>query len=164
MNLAAFLAQELKLEGANTIKTLGRVDFTKADWKPHEKSFGFKDLAVHIADLINWPARIIQSDVLDFATEDLSRPDINTVADLTQYAQQQVDATLAALEQWEEADFQTTWTLKHGDYVIMQMPKVMAIRYICQNHIIHHRAQLSVYLRMLDIPVPALYGPSADEK
>lgn len=164
MNIAQFLAEELKLEGANTIKTLARVDFDKSGWKPHEKSFGFKDLAVHIADLMNWPERIIKADTLDFATEDLSRPDINTVADLTAYAQKQMDQTLAAFANWNEADFQTVWTLKHGDYVIMQMPKAMAIRYICQNHIIHHRAQLTVYMRELNIPVPALYGPSADEK
>jgi uncharacterized damage-inducible protein DinB len=164
MNLATFLIEELKIEGANTIKTLGRVDFSKADWKPHDKSFGFKDLAVHIADLLNWPARIVANDTLDFATEDLSRPEINTAEDLKAYAQKNIEKTITAFENWAEADYETVWTLKHGDFIIMQMPKVMAIRYICQNHIIHHRAQLSVYLRLLDIPVPALYGPSADEK
>lgn len=164
MNLATFLAQELQIEGASTIKTLSRLDFNKADWKPHEKSMSFKDLAIHTAELSNWPARIIAKDTLDFATDYMPRPDINTVEDLVAYAEKLIAETQKAFENWDEADYENIWTLKHGEHIIMQMPKVMAIRYICQNHIIHHRAQLSVYLRMLDIPVPALYGPSADEK
>ncbi len=163
MNIAQFLLQELQLENKSTSNTLKRVDFAKADWKPHSKSMGFVQLAKHIADLCDWPARIINSDVLDFQTEDLSSPDIDSAATLVAYAENNMQKTMAALEKWEESDFQTIWTLKSGDHVIMQMPKALAIRYICQNHILHHRAQLTTYLRQLDIPVPALYGPSADE-
>lgn len=164
MNISSFLAQELQIEGANTLKTLSRVDLSKADWKPHEKSMDFKSLAIHIAELLNWPARIIQKDSLDFATDYEPRPEINSIEELIAFSEKNIAETNAALSSWDESDYETVWTLKHGDYIIMQMPKAMAIRYICQNHIIHHRAQLSVYLRMLDIPVPGLYGPSADEK
>ncbi len=164
MNIASFLAQELKIEGANTVKTLSRIDFSNGDWKPHTKSMDFKSLAIHVAELLDWPARIIAKDSLDFATDYVKRPEINTVEELVSFAENNISATHKALEIWNESDYETIWTLKHGDHIIMQMPKAMAIRFICQNHIIHHRAQLSVYLRMLDIPVPGLYGPSADEK
>ncbi|OJU73740.1 MAG: hypothetical protein BGO09_06440 [Bacteroidetes bacterium 47-18] len=163
MTIAAFLIKELEKEGASTLKTLARVDFEKGDWKPHEKSMGFLTLATHVADLCSWPARIIKSDILDFATEDLSRPEIKSAEELAAYAEANLKQTREALESWDESDYETLWTLKVKDQVLMQLPKVMAIRFICQNHIIHHRAQLSVYLRLLDIPVPAIYGPSADE-
>ncbi len=164
MNIAAFLAQELQIEGAGTIKTLARVDFSKADWKPHAKSMEFKALAIHICEMLDWPAHVIAKDTLDFATDFQERPVVNTVEELVALAETKLAATQKAFETWEEADYETLWTLKHGDHIIMQMPKAMAIRFICQNHIIHHRAQLTVYLRLLDIPVPGLYGPSADEK
>ena len=164
MNIATFLAQELTIEAAGTLKTLSRVDFSHSDFAPHEKSMKFKALAIHVAELLNWPARIIQKDSLDFATDYGARPQFDTVEELVAFAEKNIQETQAAFATWSEDDYETIWTLKHGDHIIMQMPKAMAIRFICQNHIIHHRAQLSVYLRMLDIPVPALYGPSADEK
>lgn len=163
MNIATFLQQELEQEGVSVLKTLARVDFDKADWKPHEKNMGFLTLATHVADLCNWPARIIKSDTLDFATEDLSGPEIKNAEDLVAYAQSNLQQTLDALANWDESDYETLWTLRVKEQVLMQQPKVMAIRRICQNHIIHHRAQLTIYLRMLNIPVPAIYGPSADE-
>lgn len=164
MDIKALLIGELEIEGKGVLKTLSRINFEKADWKPHEKNMGFLQLATHLADLCNWPARIIKKDTLDFVTEDLSRPEINNAEDLVAYANAQLEETKAALASWNENDYETVWTLKSGDNIIMQMPKAMAIRFICQNHIIHHRAQLGVYFRLLDIPVPALYGISADEK
>lgn len=163
MNIATFLKQELEQEKAAVLKTLERVDFEKGNWKPHEKSMGIITLATHVADLCNWPARIIQRDTLDFSTEDLSRPDIQSGTALAAYAASNLSQTMDALDHWDAIDYETVWTLRVKDQVLMQLPKAMAIRRICQNHIIHHRAQLTVYLRMLDIPVPAIYGPSADE-
>lgn len=164
MNISELLAQELQIEGANTIKLLARVDFSKADWKPHTKSMNFKDLAIHTAELLNWAARVIDKDTLDFAIDNIVRPEVSSVEELVALCEKNIAESQAAFANWNESDYETIWTLRHGEHIIMQMPKAMAIRYICQNHIIHHRAQLSVYLRMLDIPVPGLYGPSADER
>lgn len=164
MTVQELFKQEYLHEAPGIIKTLERVDFAHADWKPHEKSMSLLNLAIHVAELCDWAAYIIAEDTLDFATANFTRPTIENSAALAAYAQEKIDKSIAAFDQWKDDDLQTLWTLKHGEHILMQAPKAMAIRTICQNHIIHHRAQLTVYLRELNIPVPGLYGPSADEK
>src|SRR5690606_1897682 len=128
MKIQELFKQELMHEQHGIIKTLQRVDFNQADWKPHDKSMAFLALATHVAALCDWPARIIAHDMLDFATEDFAVPPIQNKEDLVAYAQKNIDKSLAAFDTWADADVETVWTLKHGDYVIIQASKAIAIR------------------------------------
>lgn len=154
---------ELKRESASTEKVFERIPDEKFSWKPHEKSMNFADLANHISQLTAWIVPIIQTESMDFANSEQPKPAENQV-ELLQNQKNYVAKALAALENASDETLLINWKLTHGERVIFDLPRINVLRFIVMNHSIHHRGQLTVYLRMNDIPVPGLYGPSADEK
>lgn len=157
----AFIA-ELKHECASTKKMLERVPMDKQDWKPHEKSMTLGKLAAHVADIPHWISNIIHIDEYDFMQHYKPMP-ASTNEELMQLFQEKLDKAIADLEKINDEDFKKMWTVKAGEQVMYNLPKAVAVRGWAFSHMIHHRGQLSVYLRLLNIPVPGMYGPTADE-
>lgn len=158
----AFLG-ELEHEAAQTRRVLALVPANQADFKPHPKSFSLGKLAAHVADMHTWIAVTVNTTELDFANG-YTVPPFSTPEELTSRLDTIVAEAKAALAATNDEALGETWTLRAGDHVILAMPRAQCLRTMVFNHIVHHRAQLVVYLRLLDIPVPGLYGPSADEQ
>ena len=160
----SFIA-ELKHESSMTRKILEKVPFDKKEWKPHEKSMTLGRLATHIAENTRWVADIINIDDFDFVKNFNFKPNIaSSTEELLEIFQTHLDKAIEELSKTTDEDFAKTWTVRRGEQVMFNTPKKVAIRGFALNHMIHHRGQLSVYLRLLDVPVPGMYGPSADEK
>jgi len=159
----AFIA-ELKHESGLTKKMLERVPIEKASWKPHEKSTTLGRLATHIAEIPHWVSRIITIDDFDFMVQEFSSHTAASREELMTIFQDKLNKAIADLETMNDDDFDKKWVIRRGEQIIRETPKKVAIRGWCLSHFIHHRGQLSVYLRLLDVPVPGMYGPSADEK
>lgn len=163
MKIKDFLLKELKQEAATTRKFLAIVPPGEFSWKPHEKSMSLLELARHTAELPNLIPAIISKDSLDLAAVERDSSDIKTAADLTAlFNKAQKAAEEALLSIKEDDDLQPEWVFRFGDHIISKTSKYEALRNNI-NHTLHHRAQLSVYLRLLNIPIPGSYGPSADE-
>jgi uncharacterized damage-inducible protein DinB len=162
MTLIITLIQELKQEAAVTRRFLERVPFEKASYKPHEKSEALGRLAIHVAEIVAWWKSCIQNDSLDFI--DFEPKAITTTEALLSYFDSLVKEALQALHGTNEKALEGFWSMTYGEEVLFTLPKKRVLRTFCMNHLIHHRAQLGVYLRLLDIPTPASYGPSADEE
>jgi uncharacterized damage-inducible protein DinB len=157
----AFIA-EMKHESVMTKKILERVPMDKKDWKPHEKSMTLGKLASHIADIPHWVSDIINIDEFDFHVH--YKPMIaSTMEELMSLYQEKLDGAIADLEKMNDEDLNKMWLVRGGDKVFFNLPKAAAIRGWGFSHLFHHRGQLSVYLRLLDVPIPGMYGPSADE-
>lgn len=163
MGMIDGLLSEFDHEMESTRKTLERVPEDKFGWKPHEKSGTMIWLAGHLANIPAWPKFTLEMDVLNVDGFQ-PPPTPKTTQELLAFFDQNVASGRAALAAANEAQMFQTWTLKAGDKVMFSMPKIAVLRSMVMNHLIHHRAQLTVYLRLNDIPVPALYGPSADEQ
>ncbi len=157
----AFIA-ELQRESVNTKKMLERVPYDKQDWKPHEKSMTLGRLAVHVAEIPHWISDIINIDAFDFLQHYHPNKAAST-EELISVFQEKMDTAIADLEKIKEEDFNKIWVVKQGEQVFFNIPKAAAIRSWAFSHQVHHRGQLSVYLRLLDVPVPGMYGPTADE-
>lgn len=163
MGMIDGLLNEFDHEMESTRKTLERVPEDKFGWKPHAKSGTMIWLAGHVANIPGWPKVTIEQDSID--VDGFVPPPVPTNRqELLSLFEQNVTAGRAALAAANEAKMFQTWTLKAGGKVMFSMPKIAVLRSMVMNHLIHHRAQLTVYLRMNDVPVPALYGPSADEQ
>lgn len=163
MSIQKALLIELEREKDNTLRMLKALPDEHFGWRPHVKSSTLGELANHIVELHNWVAFVLEKDEFNFHT-DYKRSELPNAEALINLLETGYAANKAVLENMDEANYFGTWTLKAGDHVIVSLPKAGAIRFIVNNHLIHHRGQLSVYLRLLDIPVPGIYGPSADEK
>jgi uncharacterized damage-inducible protein DinB len=167
MRIADALLPEFDQEAASTRKVLERVPTDKFKYKPHEKSFDMGSLAVHIATMFSWGATTLKEDSFDVAPEGREpyRDPIatDTAALVASFDKNAADFR-AALAAADNDSLMKPWSLLAGGKPIFTMPRVAVIRGMIFNHIIHHRGQLTVYLRMNDIPLPAIYGPSADEK
>jgi len=165
MGLSDALLPEFDNEMANTRKTLERVPDGKFDWKPHEKSMAMGGLATHLANLPSWGSLTMSSDSFDMAPEGkpLKTPELSSTKSVLEKFDENVAATRAAIAGASDADLFKPWTLMSNGNTILTMPKIAVLRSFVMNHLIHHRAQLGVYLRLNDIPVPSIYGPSADE-
>lgn len=161
--LAAAFSAELENEAKTARECLARVPADKFEWKPHEKSMTMGRLAVHIAEMFGWTKESLTQDVLDFATADYKPFQPSTTDELLAFFDEKVAAAKEILSNTADDTFMTEWTMRNGETVYFTMPKVAVMRSFVMNHIIHHRGQLSVYLRLNDIPVPSIYGPSADE-
>lgn len=161
MPLKDFLIQEFDREMANTRKTLERVPAAKWDWKPHAKSGSLGWLAGHIATLPAFGTSIIRRPALDIAGANFPRVEAHGM--LIETFDRATEDTRKALADLDEKKLEENWTLTNNGQAIFTLPRYHALRSVCLNHIIHHRAQLTMYLRQLDVPVPGLYGPSADE-
>lgn len=159
---SAFLA-ELDNEAKVTRSVLERVPADKFDWKPHEKSMTMGRLAVHCAEMFGWTKETLKSDVLDFAGMDFTPYEPKSSEALLSFFDDHIAKAKEIIGETSDETFLTEWTMRNGEQVYFTMPKVAVMRSFVMNHIIHHRGQLSVYLRLNDIPVPSIYGPSADE-
>jgi uncharacterized damage-inducible protein DinB len=159
------LLKEFDLEMASTRKTLERIPEDKLTWKPHEKSMVLGRLAGHLAELPGFGLRMIEVDSFNFANRPTGQKP--TVAESQKHVLEIFDKNVAAFREAmagvSDADLQKNWTLAAGDKKIYDGPRIGALRRMLMNHMIHHRAQLGVYLRLNGVPVPSVYGPSADE-
>lgn len=164
MSTTQTLLAELKQEAAGTKRILERVPMDKLTWKPHEKSMAIGRLAVHVAEMTEWLTMTITSNELDFSKVPYNPTVVTSTEELIQLFETKLNAATKALETATDEDLKEMWTLRNGEHIIFTLPKAAVIRSMVFNHIVHHRAQLTVYLRLLDIPVPGLYGPSADDK
>ncbi len=162
-NISSALIAEMEHEAATTRKGLERVPADKFAWKPHEKSMEFAKLASHIAEMFSWTGPTLQASELDFAKMDYKPFEPNTTEELVEFLDKNVAEALDVLRNTPDEVYLENWTLRNGETVYFTMPKIATMRSFVMNHIIHHRGQLSVYLRLNDISVPSIYGPSADE-
>lgn len=166
MTLTETILPEFEQEMANTRKTLDRVPDGKFDWKPHEKSFSLGGLATHLSNIPSWTTNAFAQDELDIAppgSPPFRLEEAKSRDQLLADFDKNVAAARASLESASDEKWHGSWTLLHGGRKILTQPRTQIMRSFVMNHLIHHRAQLGVYLRLLDVPVPAIYGPTADE-
>ena len=166
MSISASLLPEFDQEMANTRKALERMPDDKFDWKPHEKSGTMGWLANHLANLPSWTVYTINQDSLDLAPTDgesIKWEGKGSRQELLDYFDKNVVAARAAIAEASDEEFLKSWSLLKGGVTLMTLPKIAVMRGFVMNHIIHHRGQFTVYLRLNDVPVPPIYGPSADE-
>lgn len=154
---------EFDYEAATTRRLLERVPEDKWDWKPHEKSFTLKQLTQHMAEMPGWMTAVAGQDDLDLGGEQPPRAEIRTRDELLALYDQNVAAFREAAPQATDDSMRKPWRLRNGEKVFFEVPRAGAIRTFILNHFIHHRGQLSVYLRLLDVAIPSIYGPSADD-
>lgn len=157
------LLAEIKQEATATRRLLERVPLDQADWKPHEKSMSLGRLATHVAEISGWWKECFVKDELDFAAGDFTPRIIRTTEELLALHDAHLEQAERILHETPEAEFERMWTMRQGETVFFTLPKHEVVRTWCMNHLYHHRAQLTVYLRMLDVALPGIYGPSADE-
>lgn len=163
MTLNQSLIAEMQHEAASTRKMLERVPAEFMGWKPHEKSMTLGQLAVHVAELNGWASMICTTDELNFANFDYKPFVAKTTEELVNYFDETVAKSKETLQNTSDETMMKMWILRNGDHIILEQPKVVVLRGMVNNHMYHHRGQLSVYLRLLNVPVPGMYGPSADE-
>ena len=150
-------------EIATTRRVLERLPEEHFAWKPHEKSMNLGDLAMHVATLFQWMLDTLKKDELDLATTPRPRKTPDNRADLLRTFEQAAAAVKEALDRADDAALARPWTLRRGSQVLLTKPRTFILRTWSLNHMIHHRAQLCVYLRLLNVPVPAVYFNSVDE-
>jgi uncharacterized damage-inducible protein DinB len=162
MDTLKSLLQEMEQEAQTTEKMLSRIPDDKYQWKPHPKSMTIEQLSTHIAELPTWVTITLNTDELDFAVVPYEPKKVNGTADLMKIFEDSLADGYASLQKADLSTFDKIWTLRNGEQILSQRTKAEIIRMTyCQ--IVHHRAQLGVYLRLLNIPIPGSYGPSADE-
>lgn len=162
MPLVDALLPEFDREMTTTRTVLERVPEDKFEWKPHVKSFSLGVLATHVATLPTWGAETLNRIEIDVSGSQVPTA-LPSKADLLAAFDQNVATARAALVGKTDAELMATWSLKRGGKTLFSMPKSVVLRSFVLSHLIHHRGQLTVYLRLLDVPVPSVYGPSADE-
>lgn len=162
MSISSDLLNEMSLEAEVTRKYLALVPFEKASFKPAEKSEELGRLAIHIAEITAWWTSCVKSDRLDFM--DFNPKEIESTQDLLHYFDELLEEAKQALSETSDDEFDNEWSMTYGEEVLFTLPKKQVARIFCMNHLVHHRAQLGVYLRILGIPLPAIYGPSADDE
>ena len=166
MKLSETLLPEFDHEMANTRRTLERIPEDKFNWKPHEKSTTMGGLAVHLANIPAWALNTINDDSLDIAPPGVApsrNPPAGSRTEILEVFDQNVAAARAAVAGASDEQFLNPWSLLSGGKTIFTLPRIAVMRSMVMSHSIHHRAQLGVYLRLNNVPVPAIYGPSADE-
>jgi len=166
MTISEILLQDYDIEVSNTRRTLERVPEGKNDWKCHDKSMPLGKLAMHCATILMFGYYILEDDGMDMANS--QRPHMSLEFTTHENALKQLDETSAkcraALATASDERLSALWKFSFGEHLICNNPRSLTFRQMCFDHLIHHTAQLGVYLRLNDIPVPALYGPSADEQ
>jgi uncharacterized damage-inducible protein DinB len=166
MRLNDLILNEFQQEIANTRKILERIPEDKWDWKPHPKSWKMGELATHIANVPSWTMPTINSDFLDIAPPGSEPPKTTaakSLAEVLERFEQNCREAQEVLSNTSDAHFQKSWSMLMGGQKIFTMPRLTVLRNFVMNHHIHHRAQLGVYLRLNEVSVPGVYGPSADE-
>ncbi|MGH7701736.1 MAG: DinB family protein [Gemmatimonadales bacterium] len=166
MSIAESLLPEFDQEMAATRRLLERTPETQAAWKPHAKSTPLGQLAVHIAMLPGWTIMTLQQTELDLnppGGPGFTMPAFQSTAALLALFDEGVKGARAAIAATSDRDFMVFWTLKNSGATVLTLPRVAVVRSFVLNHLIHHRGQYDVYLRLRDVPLPQLYGPTADE-
>ena len=162
MTFMQSFSKELEREAITTRKMLERVPDDKFDWKPHEKSMTLKQLATHVAEIPSWIGMVLNTAELDFANNDYKPTDVTSHKELMDHFEKSLAAGREALGNGKDKQLEDFWTMRNGEQIYSTSPKDEVIRGVfCQ--VVHHRAQLGVYLRLLNIPIPGSYGPSADD-
>jgi uncharacterized damage-inducible protein DinB len=155
------LLQELTLEAAVTRRYLESVPFDKLGYKPTEKSETLGRLAIHIAEIVAWWTSVVETNKLDFT--DFEPKNIKSSEELLTYFDKLLAEAKQSLSKVKDEEFKKEWSMTLGNEILLTLTKKQVARLFCMNHLVHHRSQLGVYLRLLGIPVPATYGPSADD-
>lgn len=163
IQLNELLLAELKKESANTRKILQAVPDEHLGWKPHEKSFTLSRMASHVAEMPRWFNWILDSNELDMAATPLERFNCTSTSELLAFFDEKLSEAEAAISNATNEQLEQNWTFRRGEHIIVSSSRYDAVRSWMMNHQIHHRGQLSVYLRLLDVHVPGMYGPSADD-
>ncbi|WP_428328933.1 DinB family protein [Mucilaginibacter sp.] len=162
MEIIPMLLKEMELEAQTTRKMFAQIPNDKFDWQPHPKSMTIRALATHIAELPEWVSLAINTDELDFAANPYAPRIINDTEGLLNLLEQSLTDGKTQLEKTNENELLKSWTLRNGEQILIVRTKEEVIR-MTYSQIVHHRAQLGVFLRLLDVPIPGSYGPSADE-
>jgi uncharacterized damage-inducible protein DinB len=162
MTISQTIIQELIVEAAVTRKYLAVVPFDKLDYQPTEKSEKLGRQAVHIAEIVAWFTSVAKTNRLDF--ENFEPKALQTKEELLNYFDTLLEEAIQSLTNAKDELFAENWSMTYGEETFFTLPKKQVARIFCMNHLVHHRAQLGVYLRLLDVAVPATYGPSADDE
>lgn len=160
MNLNEPLVAEIQHEAATTRRMLERVPQASLGWRPHEKSRTLGEIAAHVANL---PGIFIATLDRDEFNRHEYTASTDTVADILETFDRNISAALEVLRAQSDERLLGAWRYRYGERVIFEMPRLPVVRLMALNHLIHHRGQLSVYLRLLGVPLPSVYGPTADE-
>jgi uncharacterized damage-inducible protein DinB len=163
-SLKDLVFSDVAREVDTTRRVLERVPEQHFAWKPHEKSFALGSLASHVANLPLWGIAILTLDEMDLATPPNIPGAATSSAELLARWNDHAATLNGAIAALDEGALGRTWTMRKGEHVLISQPRLQVLRSMCLSHIVHHRGQLSVYLRLLDVPVPSIYGPSADEQ
>jgi uncharacterized damage-inducible protein DinB len=161
MAMREALLAEYDHEMGTTRRLLERVPDDRLAWKPHEKSMALGELATHLGNIPNWTATIMNESSFDLAAAPKLEAKASRAEILAHF--DRAAASSRSLMDRTDAEYAAPWSLKRGGQLMFTLPRVAALRSFVLNHTIHHRGQLSVYLRLNDVPVPPIYGPSADE-
>lgn len=161
MTFAETLLPEFDQEMKTTRRLLERVPSDKAEWKPHPKSFSLGHLAQLVSWMPGWITNAVRETELDLAGG--AKYSTEKTDDLVKMFDKNVAEAREAIAKSKDADYTVNWSLKFGDRVVMTMPRATVVRQHI-SHLVHHRGQLTVYLRLVDVPIPSIYGPTADEK
>ncbi|MBT8403764.1 MAG: DinB family protein [Gemmatimonadetes bacterium] len=166
MSLSAHLIAQLDAELDASKRVIERIPESMYAWQPHDKSFKALDLATHVANLISWGAMILTTEDLDFASEEMQNwkpPTADTAGEVLQLLEQNGAQVRGILGSMSDEDLETSWTMRMGEQIYSSDPRHFAFARWVLAHQAHHRGQLTVYLRLRDVPVPGIFGPSADE-
>jgi len=163
MRLADPILAELSHEMATTRKLLERAPQGQLGWKPHEKSMTLGRLATHISEIPGWVSSILDAEGFDVGASGYTPPTLATVAEIVQMFDGNTRRAAEAVKRQTDDRLLAPWRLTRKGQLILEMPRVGVIRTLLLNHLIHHRGQLSVYLRLQNVPLPQIYGPTADE-
>ncbi|MDQ3557458.1 MAG: DinB family protein [Gemmatimonadota bacterium] len=163
MPIAETLIPEFDQEMAITRRLLERVPEAGLAWKPHEKSWSLGELATHVATLPSWVEPTLTMDELGFGSSDPPVPALTSTAQIVERFDDNAASARRTIQATPDEEFARPWTLKVDGHPVFTLPKAVVYRSTVLNHLIHHRGQLTVYLRMLDVPLPPVYGPTADE-
>ena len=164
MQINQTLLMEYEYECGNTRKLLETVPFDNPAWKPNEKSMSLVELAAHVAEIPAWMHFTLDFPELDFAKSEYKLPKINNVEELLALHDKSVAEALSVLAKATDEQMMENWTMRNGEQIYFTMPKASVVRTWVFNHLYHHRGQLTVYLRMLNVPLTGMYGPTADDK
>jgi uncharacterized damage-inducible protein DinB len=161
MDIQDLLLPQLRQEAALTIKFFNRIPEEKLDWQPHSKSMSFKELANHMAEIPSWITATMEMSEMDL--ESYATPDFSTVPEITKAFEINLSQAENSLKKDDE-EYQKDWRMLKNGNKILEMPRLDVLRMMVLGQLPHHRAQMGVYFRLLDIDVPSTYGPSADER
>lgn len=165
MPMARVLLAEWDHEMRTTRTLLERIPAERGEWKPHRKSMALGQLGMHISNLPYWAEMAMRQEEYDLDPPDGEArrvPDFTTTEALLEFHDRTTAAAREAIAEASDSDFRLPWSLKNHGEIVFTLPRIAVLRSMVMNHMIHHRGQLTVYLRLNDVPLPAIYGPSAD--